>query len=174
MHSFRRDEDSIKEFFATIQNKMLYATTGKTAAELIMGRADSSKPNMGLTSFKGNRVRMVDITISKNYLQAPELEQLNELVQMFILFAEDRARNHLITRLDDWIEQMDGFLQFYGREVLRGKGHRSSKQMEAFVRDVYEKYCEICRQKELQEAENEHEAEIIALVNNHINSGTSN
>lgn len=97
---------------------------------------------MGLTSFKGNIVRIGDITVSKNYLTESELVELNELVQMFILFAEDRAKRHIPTHLNDWMAQTDNFLTFYGREILTGRGTRGKTQMEAFVRRQYEQYCE--------------------------------
>ena len=163
-YAFRKHEDEVHDFFATIQNKMLYATTGSTAAELIMARARADKQTMGLTSFKGNIVRIGDITVSKNYLTESELVELNELVQMFILFAEDRAKRHIPTHLNDWMAQTDNFLTFYGREILTGRGTRGKTQMEAFVRRQYEQYCERQRKMALEEAEAEYEAEISKAV----------
>ena len=163
-YAFRKHEDEVHDFFAAVQNKMLYATTGSTAAELIMARARSDRQNMGLTSFKGNIVRIGDITVSKNYLTESELTELNELVQMFILFAEDRAKRHIPTHLNDWMAQTDSFLTFYGREILTGRGARGNAQMEAFVRRQYELYCERQKKTALEEAEAEYEAELSAAA----------
>lgn len=163
-YASRKGEQSVRDFFAAVQNKMLYATTGKTAAELIMERANANKVNMGLTTFKGNVVRIGDIVVSKNYLTESELVQLNELVQMFILFAEDRAKQRQTTFLEDWMTQTDSFLVFYGRAVLHSLGTQSSSQMEDFVRHQYEIYCARQKQAALEQAEQEYEDELIETV----------
>jgi len=126
-----------KTFFATIQNKLVYAITGRTAAELIVERADPAADNMALTNWVGERVRKADAVVSKNYLDAQELDQLNRLVTMFLDFAEDRAMRRIETRMADWIAQTDRFLDFNERSVLMGSGRISREQMEAIVADRY-------------------------------------
>jgi len=126
-----------KTFFATIQNKLVYAITGRTAAELIVERADPAADNMALTNWVGERVRKADAVVSKNYLDAQELDQLNRLVTMFLDFAEDRAMRRIETRMADWIAQTDRFLDFNERSVLIGSGRISREQMEAIVADRY-------------------------------------
>jgi len=110
--------DAASTFFKTIQNKMLYAVTGKTAAELIVDRADPAAPNMQLTSWKGSRVRKGDVTISKNYLTEAEVRELNRLTTMFLDFAQDRAERRKQTLMAEWIDQTDRFLTFNERDVL--------------------------------------------------------
>jgi hypothetical protein len=122
--------ETAKAFFATIQNKLVFAVTGHTAAELIVARADPAKPNMALTSWAGERVRKADVTVSKNYLDAREMESLNRLTTMFLDFAEDRASRRQETRMADWIAQTDRFLDFNEREVLKNKGRMSHERME--------------------------------------------
>ncbi|MCQ4167358.1 RhuM family protein [Tahibacter harae] len=108
-----------KTFFATIQNKLIYAVTGRTAAQLIVERADAAADQMGLASWAGDRVRKSDALVSKNYLDAQELDQLNRLVSMFLDFAEDRALRRIEMRMADWIEQTDRFLSFNERALSR-------------------------------------------------------
>lgn len=126
-----------KTFFATIQNKLVYAVTGRTAAELIVARADAGANHMGLTTWTGDRPRKADAVVSKNYLDAQELDQLNRLVTMFLDFAEDRAARRIETRMADWIAQTDRFLTFNERNVLAGPGRISHEQMEAIVGERY-------------------------------------
>ena len=126
-----------KTFFATIQNKLVYAITGRTAAQLIVERADADAEHMGLTNWSGSRLRKSDTVVSKNYLDAQELDQLNRLVTMFLDFAEDRALRRLETRMADWIVQTDRFLNFNERALLTGPGHISREQMECIVGERY-------------------------------------
>ena len=119
-----------KTFFATIQNKLVFAVTGQTAAELIVARANPDASDMGLTSWLGARVRKADVVVSKNYLQADELDQLNRLVTMFLDFAEDRAIRRIETRMGEWISQTDRFLTFNERSILSGAGRVSHERME--------------------------------------------
>ena len=118
-----------KEFFSNLQNKFLFAQTGKTAAELIIERADGHKPNMGLTTFDGSVVRKKDIEVAKNYLSEDEVKNLNRLVNMFIDFAEDRASRREEITLSQWIEQTEKFLTFNEREILEATGSKSRQQM---------------------------------------------
>jgi len=129
-----------KTFFATIQNKLVYAVTGRTAAQLIVERADSNAPHMGLTNWTGDRPRKCDAVVSKNYLLQQELEQLNRLVSMFLDFAEDRAERRLETRMVDWIKQTDRFLDFNERAILDGPGRVSNQQMEAIITERYAEF----------------------------------
>ncbi|MBN7139050.1 hydroxyacid dehydrogenase [Lysobacter enzymogenes] len=126
-----------KTFFATIQNKLVYAITGRTAAQLIVERADPDAEHMGLTNWVGDRVRKSDAVVSKNYLDAQELDQLNRLVTMFLDFAEDRAVRRIETRMGDWIAQTDRFLNFNERSVLTGPGRISHEQMDTIVGERY-------------------------------------
>mgnify|MGYP000957598594 CR=1 FL=1 len=132
--------ESTKYFFATVQNKLLYAVTGQTAAELITERADSSKDNMGLTAFKGAVVRKGDINISKNYLQEDEITDLNRIVTMFLDHAEDMARGKTPMTMKDWDNSLNEFLQFRRREILEGKGKVSREDMERKVLQEYATY----------------------------------
>lgn len=126
-----------KTFFATIQNKLVYAVTGCTAAQLIVERADPDAAHMGLTNWSGDKPRKSDAVVSKNYLAQPELEQLNRLVTMFLDFAEDRAERRIETRMADWIRQTDRFLDFNDRAVLDGPGRISNQQMESIITEQY-------------------------------------
>ncbi len=132
--------ESTKDFFATVQNKLLYAVTGQTAAELITERVDSSKDNMGLTAFKGAVVRKGDINISKNYLQEDEITDLNRIVTMFLDHAEDMARGKTPMTMKDWDNSLNEFLQFRRREILEGKGKVSREDMERKVLQEYATY----------------------------------
>lgn len=144
--------ESTKDFFATVQNKLLYAVTGQTAAELISGRVDSSKDNMGLTSFKGAVVRKGDIGVSKNYLYEDELKDLNRIVTMFLDHAEDMARDKTPMTMNDWNNSLNDFLKFRRRQILEGKGKISHEEMERKVLKEYAIY-NTRRLKQLEEDE---------------------
>lgn len=125
-------------FFANTQNKLLYAVTKQTAAEIIAKRADSSKPNMGLTSWKGSVVRKGDILIAKNYLSKDELDSLNRLVNVFLESAELRVKDNKTLTMDFWKENVDSLLTFQGKDILKGNGGISNEKMEQVVRQRYE------------------------------------
>lgn len=110
------------EFFRIVQNKLHFAISGKTAAEIISERADASKPNMGLTSWKGVKVRKGDVTIAKNYLNHDEMEQLNRIVEMYLNYAEDQAKHRRQVFMCDWRKKLDAFLQFNERDILANAG----------------------------------------------------
>jgi hypothetical protein len=110
------------EFFSIVQNKLHFAVSGKTAAEIISERADTSKPNMGLTSWKGAKVRKGDVTIAKNYLNHNEIEHLNRIVEMYLNYAEDQAKRRRQVFMRDWREKLDAFLQFNERDILTNAG----------------------------------------------------
>lgn len=138
-------------FFRFIQNKLHFAVTGKTAAELIAERADASQPNMGLTTWKSGSVQKADVTVAKNYLHEPEIGELNRIVTMWLDFAEDQARRRKEVFLKDWAERLDAFLKFNERDVLDGAGRLTKKQADAHAEDQYEAFA--ARRRALLEAE---------------------
>jgi hypothetical protein len=127
-------------FFAETQNKLLYAVTGKTAAEIIVSRADASKQNMALTSWKGSIVRKQDIFIAKNYLSKDEIDTLNRLVVIFLETAELRAKERMDILMSFWKENVDRILAFHDKKVLTGKGTISNDEMEQKVREIYAEF----------------------------------
>jgi hypothetical protein len=149
---------SAQVFFATIQNKMLYAVSSYTAAELIVARANADVANMGLTSWSGNRVRKKDVVTAKNYLADGEISELNLIVTMFLDTAELRARRRQTMRLADWETVLDTFLKSNDLPVLAGAGSRSHKQA---VRIAEEKYAEFDEARKI--AERKADAEIDEL-----------
>jgi hypothetical protein len=140
-------------FFAETQNKLLYAVTGKTAAEIIVSRADAKKPNMALTSWKGTVVRKQDIFIAKNYLTKDEIDTLNRLVVIFLESAELRAKNRMDITMKFWHENVDRILEFQDKNILRNAGSISNKQMEAKVRAIYAQYDKRRKEYEAMEAD---------------------
>ena len=127
-------------FFKTVQNKMHWAITGQTAAEIIKNRADSNKPYMGLTSWRGEKPRKQDVSIAKNYLNEEELSALNNLVEQYLVFAEGQAKRRIPMYMNDWIEKLDGFLSLNDREILRDVGKVSHELAINFAGNEYEKY----------------------------------
>ena len=148
-------------FFQTIQNKLHFASTGQTAAELVYRRADAAKPFMGLTHTAAGEVRKKDIKTAKNYLHEMEIDQLNRIVTMWLDFAEDQAQRKKQVFLRDWAEKLDQFLQFNDREVLQGAGKISKKQADAKAEAEYERYA--AAQRQLKEAQGE--SDIAELLN---------
>jgi len=114
--------DASIAFFKTVQNKLHWAITGQTAAEIIRTRADSSQPNMGLTNWRGDKVRKEDVTIAKNYLTEPELAALNNLAEQYLVFAEGQAMRRIPMHMQDWIAKLDGFLNLNERGILTNVG----------------------------------------------------
>ena len=129
-------------FFQKIQNKLHYAVTHMTAAELIAKRADASSPNMGLTSWSREDIRTTDVTVAKNYLHEEEISELNRIVSMWLDFAEDQARRRKKVFLKDWEEKLDSFLRFNDRDILNNSGKISKKQADKKAKEEYEKYSE--------------------------------
>lgn len=127
-----------REFFATVQNKLHFAIHGHTASELIMKRADASKPNMGLTSWKGDKVRKHDVTVAKNYLTQEELSDLNRIVTMYLDYAETQAKKKKPMYMKDWAEKLDAFLEFNEHEILTNAGRIKAKVAEQFANEQYE------------------------------------
>jgi hypothetical protein len=140
-------------FFQVIQNKLHFACTGQTAAELIYRRADAKQPNMGLTSFRGEEVRKMDVTIAKNYLSEPEVNELNRIVSMWLDFAEDQAKRRKQIFLQDWQTKLDQFLQFNERDVLIDAGSISKQQADDKAQAEYERYASTQRLVKEQQGE---------------------
>lgn len=110
------------DFFKTVQNKLHWAITGLTAAEIISFRADSTKENMGLTNWRGDKIRKTDVIIAKNYLNEDELTELNNLVEQYLIFAQGQARRRIPMYMKDWIDKLNGFLTLNDREILNNSG----------------------------------------------------
>ncbi|EJW92720.1 DNA-binding protein [gut metagenome] len=140
-------------FFAETQNKLLYAVTHKTAAELILSRADASQPNMALTSWKGQVVRKGDVVIAKNYLKEDEIDSLNRLTVLFLDSAEMRVKDRRDLTLDFWRTNVDRLLEFQGKDVLKSPGKVSNKQMEARVGKIYDEFNQRRKQQEAIQAD---------------------
>ena len=127
-------------FFKTVQNKMHWAITGQTAAEIIRGRADSAKPNMGLTNWRGAKVRKEDVVIAKNYLSEPELAALNNLVEQYLIFAEGQAMRRIPMRMGNWIAKLDGFLSLNDRGILTHAGKISHELALSHAEQEYDAF----------------------------------
>jgi len=128
------------EFFSIVQNKLHFAVSGKTAAEIISERADASMSNMGLTSWKGAKVRKGDVTIAKNYLNHDEIEHLNRIVEMYLNYAEDQAKRRRQVFMCDWRQKLDAFLQFNERDILINAGKVTKKVADKLAFDQYETF----------------------------------
>lgn len=139
---YQASEKETVAFFKAIQNKLHFAATGKTAAELIRERADASQPNMGLTTWKGEIVRKGDVTIAKNFLQAEEIDELNRIVVMWLDFAEDQTRRRQQVFLKDWQTKLDEFLRFNDRAVLENAGSVSKGDADAHAHTEYDAFTE--------------------------------
>lgn len=133
-------DDASLTFFKTVQNKMHWAITGQTAAELITARADSSKPHMGLTSWRGAKVRKEDVAIAKNYLDADELAALNNLVEQYLVFATGQAMRRIPMKMADWITKLDSFLTINDRDILTHAGKISHELALAHAEGQYESF----------------------------------
>lgn len=127
-------------FFKTVQNKMHWAITGKTAAEIIADRADSNQPNMGLTNWRGSKVRKQDVSIAKNYLNEDELAALKNLVEQYLVFAEGQAMRRIPMYMKDWIEKLHGFLNLNDREILTHAGKISHELAQQKAETEYEQF----------------------------------
>ena len=132
--------EQTKEFFQIVQNKLHWAITGKTAAEIISERADAAKPNMGLTTWKGAKVRKADVTVAKNYLDQEEIQGLNRIVTMYLDYAESQAERRQPLYMRDWRGKLDAFLQFNEREILQDAGKVSMDVAKALAMEHYEKF----------------------------------
>ena len=155
-----RSSDMTKKFFATIQNKLHFAVHSHTAAELIYDRADSDKPLIGMTNFKGDYITKDDVKIAKNYLSEIELTRLNLLVSQFLDFAEFTALEQQPMRMADWIAALDNQIIALRREVLKGTGRISNKQ----AIEKAEKEFEIYREREMRQLESDFDRAVKELA----------
>ena len=137
---YDKTDKATQMFFAETQNKLLYAVTHQTAAEIIVSRADASQPNMALTSWKGNVVRKQDIYTAKNYLKDDEIDMLNRLTVLFLDSAELRVKERKDLTLNYWRNNVDALLDFQNKDVLKGAGTISNTQMERIVDTVYAEF----------------------------------
>jgi hypothetical protein len=154
--------ETARLFFQTIQNKMLWAVTNHTAAELIVERADPTEPNMGLTAWVGERVRKKDVDTAKNYLTETESVELNRLVSAFLDLATDRAKRRQQTTMAEWARFVDDYLKLADRPVLSHAGSVSHDGMTRIVGERYETFDAARRESERQAAEQAHSAEVEA------------
>ncbi|WP_407457083.1 virulence RhuM family protein [Fibrobacter sp.] len=137
------DSQITQDFFATVQNKMHYAVTHQTAAEIIYSRADSKKVNMGLTTWRNapnGDIRKPDVSIAKNYLSQEEIDTLNRIVTMYLDFAELQAKRGQVMYMKDWVEKLNAFLQFNERDILEDKGKVTHEIAKAFAEGEYDKF----------------------------------
>ncbi|MCY3675311.1 MAG: virulence RhuM family protein [Paracoccaceae bacterium] len=146
---YDKTSEQAQLFFKKVQNKMLWAVTGKTAAELIADRSNSKKANMGLTSFKGRIVRKSDIGTAKNYLHKEEIEELNRIVIMYLDYAEDQAKKRKTINMYEWSDKLDAFLEFNERDLLT---HAGKLKMEVAKRLASERYFEFDIKRKKAEA----------------------
>lgn len=160
---YKDDLKASNDFFAEVQNKLLHAVTNNTAAEIIVNRADATKPNMNLTNWSGSRVRKQDVIIAKNYLQQNEIKELDRLVSMFLDYAENQAQRRRQLSMSDWKEKVDGFLNFNDYEILKGKGAISRKQANEIAKKRYLEFDEARKKQEALEADAEDLKELEAI-----------
>jgi hypothetical protein len=140
---YDKDSEVTKEFFKTVQNKLHYAVTGNTAAEIIYERANSEKEHMGLTNWKNSPngpIYKYDVDIAKNYLNERELKDLNRIVSMYLDYAEMQAENHNAMTMSDWVEKLNAFLQFNGKEILHNAGKISAAVAKELAYKEYDKF----------------------------------
>lgn len=140
---YNLETQTTQAFFATVQNKLHWAITGQTAAEIIASRVDSTKENMGLTTWKNapkGSIRKTDVGTAKNYLNETELDGLNRIVTMYLDYAENQASKGVVMYMKDWIQKLDAFLQFNENEVLKHQGKVSHEVALALAENEFEKY----------------------------------
>jgi hypothetical protein len=139
-------------FFKTVQNKLHWAITGRTASEIITERADSSKQNMGLTTWRGNKIRKADVSIAKNYLNEEELSELNNLVEQYLIYAKGQAQRRVPMYMNNWSQKLNGFLTLNDREILNNAGSISHELGKETAELEYYKFKEN-RQKTIKESD---------------------
>lgn len=152
---YDKSSEQAQLFFKKVQNKMLWAITGKTAAELIASRSNPEQPNMGLTSWQGSIVRKPDVAIAKNYLQADEIKDLNEIVTMYLDYAERQARQRKTVTMEQWAEKLDAFLSFNEHELLTHAGKVKAEVAKAIAEQRYEEFDQKRKGKEALAADND-------------------
>ena len=140
---YDKNSEETKLFFAEVQNKLHWAISRQTAAEIIHSRADGDKQNMGLTTWKNapdGRIRKEDVSIAKNYLKEDEMDGLNQIVTMYLDYAEIQAIKGIVMSMADWVKKLDAFLEFNEREILEHHGMVSAEIAKVFAENEYEKY----------------------------------
>lgn len=153
-------------FFAETQNKLLFAVTHQTAAEIIVSRADSAAPNMALTAWKGAVVRKGDALVAKNYLKQDEIDLLNRLTVLFLDSAEMRVKERKDLTLDFWRQNVNRLLSFQGKDILSDKGHISNAEMEKVVAHRYEEFNQRRKLEEERKAADDDLNELYNLLDN--------
>ena len=164
---YDKDSEITKEFFKTVQNKLHYAITGNTAAEIIYNRVDSEKENMGLTNWKNSPngpIYKYDVDIAKNYLSEKELKDLNRIVTMYLDYAELQAENHNAMTMKDWVEKLNAFLQFFGKEILYNAGKVSASVAKELAYQEYDKFR--IKQDKLYQSDFDHFLKEINMIEN--------
>jgi hypothetical protein len=140
---YKKDSETTKEFFATVQNKLHFAITGQTAAEIIQNRVNSKKENMGLTTWKNapnGKIRESDVVVAKNYLNEKELDNLNRIVSLYLDYADFQAKNGVVMYMKDWIEKLNNFLKFNEKDILQNAGKVSHSVAEALAVSEYTEF----------------------------------
>lgn len=139
---YDKNDKATQQFFATVQNKLHFAITGQTSAEIIHSRVDSKKENVGLQTWKNapkGNIRKSDVSIAKNYLNKDEIDNLNRIVSMYLDYAELQAKNKIPMKMSDWIEKLDGFLKFNEKDILNNAGKVSQAVAEKLAEEQFEK-----------------------------------
>ncbi len=152
---YDKNSQQAQTFFKKVQNKMLWAITGKTAAELIESRSDPGSPNMGLTSWRGSIVRKQDVGIAKNYLKANEIKDLNEIVTMYLDYAERQARQRKTVTMEQWSDKLDAFLEFNEQKLLTHAGKIKAEVAKKLAEERYDKFDENRKTEEANMADEE-------------------
>ncbi|MFY9158795.1 RhuM family protein, partial [Aquirufa ecclesiirivi] len=140
---YNKEAEITQQFFKTVQNKLHWAITGKTAAEIIVQRADANKPNMGLTTWKNaphGKILKGDIGTAKNYMQEKEIKELERIVTMYLDFAELQAERQIPMKMADWVIKLDAFLQFNEYQILKDAGTVSHEVAMKLAEQVYSKF----------------------------------
>ncbi|BBO84237.1 2-hydroxyacid dehydrogenase [Desulfosarcina ovata subsp. sediminis] len=158
--------EETQAFFSIVQNKLHFAVSGKTAAELISERADATQPDMGLTAWKGAKVRKGDVTVAKNYLNAEEMENLNRIVTMYLDFAEDHAKRHRQIFMRNWREKLDAFLQFNERDILQDAGKVTKAVADRLAFEQYDIFHQQCLKNEARQEALDDDADLKKYLKN--------
>ncbi len=167
---YTKDSDQAKLFFKKVQNKMLWAVTGHTAAEIIADRSNPELPNMGLTSWTGSKVRKMDVDTAKNYLSQEEVEELNRIVTMYLDYAEDQAKKRKAITMAEWEQKLDAFLSFNERELLTHAGKIRANVAKQLAEDRYNLFDKHRHAQEIEQANKDDLAELEQIAKQ-INKG---
>jgi hypothetical protein len=162
---YDKQADTTQTFFKTVQNKLHWAVTGKTAAELIAERADAEKPSMGLTTWKNapkGKVLKSDVSVAKNYLIEPEIKELERIVSMYLDYAENQAARQIPMKMAEWVAKLDAFLQFNEYDVLANAGKVSAEVAKRLAEEQYDKF----RVRQDREFESDFESEVKRIESN--------